>query len=1071
MIIQTIPTKPRPSFASIPENNNPHPLYDSQRMVNSLTTRHRTEPIASTHQETAEPNHAQTSQYIQTRRTHSNPIRAEILPALTALGNPPEGRNARTPEGLNSDRMGGHLWAHRKTQPGNASPALLPHAFRAETACLPARACHPGAGPYGEAFKHRCCFPNRTTILPGLRVARPGCRAQIGDLRMSKKRVYLFNEGNATMRDLLGGKGANLAEMTNIGLPVPPGFTITTETCNDYLAAKELPAGLMEEVQTALASVERDLGKKFGDASNPLLFSVRSGSKFSMPGMMDTILNLGLNSETIQGVIASTGNPRFAYDSYRRFIMMFSDVVLAEGRPELEKEAYEEILEEVKEKEHVHVDSDLSAAGMQEVAEKFLAHFQQHYGSPFPSDAMEQLKLSILAVFRSWGNPRAVIYRNKEKIAHDLGTAVNVQAMVFGNMGDDCGTGVAFTRNPATGEAKVFGEYLRNAQGEDVVAGVRTPQPIDQLANEFPDIYQQFEDICARLEDHYKEMQDIEFTIQNLRLFILQCRTGKRTGGAAVKIAVDMVNEGRITKETAINRVPPSQLEQLLHPRLVKPSSSKAIAIGLNAGPGGAVGHVAFDSPSAIEMHAADKPVILVRKITNPDDLGGMLAAKGVLTSEGGRTSHAALVARQYGIPTICGCKDLRIDDATRTASLKGATLKEGDVISIDGTTGEVFLEKLDTEPVAVSGDFATFMQWADTFRKLGVRANADTPEQAAEAVRLGAEGIGLCRTEHMFLGEERVETVRNMILAEDEAARDAALAVLLPVQREDFVGIFRAMQGRPVTVRLIDPPLHEFLPSHDEVRAELRSLEASNAPAAQIATQAKLLAKVDELHEENPMLGLRGCRLSIVMPGIVNMQVAAIIGAACELAKKGEAVHPEIMIPLVGHVNELTLLKEQLERVAKETMAAEGVTVDYSFGTMIEIPRAALTAAEIAQHASFFSFGTNDLTQMTYGLSRDDAGKFLPIYIEKGIFKQDPTESIDTTGVGKLMKLCVDDAKVVNPNLKLGICGEHGGDPASIHFCHQIGLSYVSCSPLRVPVARLAAAQAALGMGGPADK
>ncbi len=889
-------------------------------------------------------------------------------------------------------------------------------------------------------------------------------------MSQDKKRVYLFREGNATMRDLLGGKGANLSEMTNIGLPVPPGFTITTETCNEYSATGEIPAGLMDEVRGALADVEKDMGKKFGDPANTLLFSVRSGAKFSMPGMMDTILNLGLNTETVKGLIAATGNPRFVYDSYRRFIMMFSDVVLAEGRKELEKEAYEEILEEIKEHQGVHLDSDLSAEAMQDVTEKFLAHFKQHYGSDFPSDPMEQLSLSVLAVFRSWGNPRAVIYRNKEKIAHDLGTAVNVQAMVYGNMGDDCGTGVAFTRNPATGEAKVFGEYLRNAQGEDVVAGVRTPQTIDYLATEFPEIYKEFEAVCARLEDHYREMQDIEFTIQNERLFILQCRTGKRTGGAAVRVAVEMVAEGRISKEDAIKRVPPSQLEQLLHPRLVK-GNSKAVASGLNAGPGGAVGHVAFDSPSAIAMEAEGKAVILVRKITNPDDLGGMLAAKGVLTSEGGRTSHAALVARQYGIPTICGCKDLRIDDASRTAVLAGHTIKEGDIISIDGTTGEIFLEGLKTEPVAVSGDFATFLSWADEVRKLGVRANADTPEQATEAVRLGAEGIGLCRTEHMFLGAERVQPVRQMILAEDETARQVALDILLPMQREDFVGIFRAMQGRPVTVRLIDPPLHEFLPSHREIEEELARLQSEGAGEDAIAAQKRLIAKVDELHEENPMLGLRGCRLSIYMPGIVNMQVAAIIGAACVLAKAGEEVHPEIMIPLVGHVNELTHLKAQLEQVAKETMAAEGVEVDYSFGTMIEIPRAALTAAEIAAHASFFSFGTNDLTQMTFGLSRDDAGKFLPVYIEKGIFKQDPTESIDVTGVGRLMKICVDDAKPVNPKLKLGICGEHGGDPASIHFCHEIGLTYVSCSPLRVPVARLAAAQAALGSTGPADK
>ena len=890
-------------------------------------------------------------------------------------------------------------------------------------------------------------------------------------MSQDNKRVYLFREGNAGMRDLLGGKGANLSEMTNIGLPVPPGFTITTETCNHYTATGELPAGMWEQVQAALKDVETNMGRRFGDPRDPLLFSVRSGARFSMPGMMDTILNLGLNQETLNGVIAATGNPRFAYDSYRRFVMMFSDVVLADGREELEKEAYEEILEEIKTGHGVHVDSDLSAEGMQEVTERFLAHFQRHYGQAFPADPMEQLRLAILAVFRSWSNPRAVIYRNKEKIDHNLGTAVNVQAMVFGNMGDDCGTGVAFTRNPATGDARVFGEYLRNAQGEDVVAGVRTPQSIDHLANEFPNIYREFEAICARLEEHYREMQDIEFTIQNERLFILQCRSGKRTGSAAVKIAVDMVSEGRISRNEAINRVPPAQLEQLLHPRLVKPAGLRPVATGLNAGPGGAVGHVAMDSAAAIRMHQEGKPVILVRKITNPDDLGGMLAAKGVLTSEGGRTSHAALVARQYGIPTICGCKDLKVDDASRACTLRGTLVSEGDVISIDGTTGEVYLESLDTAPVAISGDFATFMSWADAARTMGVRANADTPEQAAEAVRLGAEGIGLCRTEHMFLGAERVEHVRDMILAEDEDARQVALDRLLPMQREDFIGIFRAMQGRPVTVRLIDPPLHEFLPPAEQVRYELHRMQAEQSSPESIQAQIRTLAKIEDLHEENPMLGMRGCRLSIVMPGIVNMQVAAIVGAACELARNGEAVHPEIMIPLVGHINELTHLKEQLEDVARSTMAAEGVDVDYTFGTMIEIPRAALTAAEIAMEASFFSFGTNDLTQMTYGLSRDDAGKFLPIYIEKGIFQADPTETIDRNGVGRLMKICVDDARAVKPDIKLGICGEHGGDPASVQLCHEIGLDYVSCSPLRVPVARLAAAQAALGSTGPADK
>ena len=884
------------------------------------------------------------------------------------------------------------------------------------------------------------------------------------------KRVYLFADGDKSMRNLLGGKGANLAEMTNIGLPVPPGFTITTDTCNDYLEKNALPEGLWDQVLAALANVEAAMGKKLGDPNDPLLFSVRSGARFSMPGMMDTILNLGLNAETMKGVIAATGNARFAYDSYRRFLMMFSDVVLADGRPELEKEAYEHILDGVKHKRGVELDTDVDADGMKELCDLYLEHFRKHYGSEFPGDPLEQLKLSITAVFRSWSNPRAVIYRNKEKIDHKLGTAVNVQAMVFGNMGDDCGTGVAFTRNPANGDRKIFGEFLRNAQGEDVVAGVRTPQSIDQLKVEFPTIYGEFEEICKVLESHYRDMQDIEFTIEKQKLFILQCRSGKRTGAAAVRTAVEMVAEKLITEDEAILRVPPEQLEQLLHPRLTNPGHIAPIATGLNAGPGGAVGHVAFDSETAIAMENDGKSVILVRKITNPDDLGGMLASKGVLTSEGGRTSHAALVARQYGIPTICGCNALRIDEESRSARMGDVVIREGDVISIDGTAGHVFNVALSTEPASVSGDFATFMSWADKRRVLQVRTNADTPEQAEEAVSFGAEGIGLCRTEHMFLGHERVEHIRAMILAENDKAREAALAQLLPMQREDFVGIFKAMGGRPVTIRLIDPPLHEFLPHAEEVRSELRRLMDEGASGTSIVDKAKLLDKIDELHEQNPMLGMRGCRLSIVFPEIVKMQVSAIIGAACQVQKSGVEVKPEIMIPLVGHVNELIYLKTELERAAQETMKAEGVTVEYMFGTMIEVPRAALTATEIAAEASFFSFGTNDLTQMTYGISRDDAGKFLGDYIAKGIFKGDPTESLDRNGVGRLMQICVDDARAVNPSIKLGICGEHGGDPASVIFCHELGLNYVSCSPKRVPVARLAAAQANLS-GAERDK
>jgi pyruvate,orthophosphate dikinase len=878
-----------------------------------------------------------------------------------------------------------------------------------------------------------------------------------------KKRVYLFREGNATMRDLLGGKGANLCEMTNIGLPVPPGFTITTETCNEYTKLGKLPDGLWEEVMSALADVEKDMGKKLGDPANPLLVSVRSGAKFSMPGMMDTVLNLGLNDDTLNGIVTATGNERFAYDAYRRFLMMFSDIVLSDEYPDLKKYHFEKIFDALKEKVGAKVDTEVDTAGLKDLVAQYKAYFKQVTGKDFPTDPMEQLRLAIIAVFKSWNNERAIIYRNREKISHDLGTAVNVQTMVFGNMGDDCGTGVAFTRNAATGDNRLFGEFLKNAQGEDVVAGVRTPESIEQLEQEFPEIYKQFVDIAHKLEQHYRDMQDIEFTIEKGRLFILQCRAGKRTGVAAVKIAVDMVNEGLINKEEALTRVPPEALEQLLHPRLVKPKDLKPIAKGLNAGPGGASGKVALDSKTAIKWAEKGEAVILVREETNPDDLGGMLASKGILTSRGGRTSHAALIARQYGIPTVCGAGAVRIDEQARLFSTDGITVKEGDVISIDGTLGEVYNQALSTEPATMTGDFGTFMSWVDEYRTMGVRANADTPEHATDAVNLGAEGIGLCRTEHMFLGADRAPLVADMILAEDEKTRQEALDKLLPMQREDFVGIFKAMGGRPVTIRLIDPPLHEFLPNMSDLLVEVTEMRCKNPNDPALPEKERLLKKVMEMHEANPMLGLRGCRLSIYFPGIVNMQVAAIIGAACEVKKSGMDVHPEIMIPLIGTVNELTYLKEQLIPVATETMKAEGVEVDYMIGTMIEIPRAALTADEIAKEAQFFSFGTNDLTQMGYGISRDDAGKFLPLYIDKQIFKTDPTDTIDQKGIGRMMKICVEDAKSVNPKIKLGICGEHGGEPDSVKFCHRIGLNYVSCSPKRIPVARLAAAQAAI--------
>ncbi len=891
----------------------------------------------------------------------------------------------------------------------------------------------------------------------------------------NKKRVYLFREGNATMRDLLGGKGANLAEMTNIGLPVPPGFTITTETCNEYTQLGDLPEGLWQELEAALADVEKDMGKKLGDNENPLLVSVRSGAKFSMPGMMDTVLNLGLNENSLKGLIAQTGVERFGYDAYRRFLMMFSDIVLSNDYPKLKKEHFEEIFDELKESKGAKVDTEIDAEGLKGLCEKYKAYFKEITGKDFPTDPMEQLRLAIVAVFKSWNNPRAMIYRNREKIAHDLGTAVNVQTMVFGNMGEDSGTGVAFTRDAATGENHIYGEYLMNAQGEDVVAGVRTPETIDQLAQENPEIYKQFTDIATRLENHYRDMQDIEFTIEKGRLFILQCRAGKRTPQAHINIAVDQVNEGLISKEEAVYRVPSEVPGLLLLPSLdpdyVAKQKPKQFAKGLNAGPGGAVGRIAIGSDSALEMSEKGENVILVGRETTPDDLGGMLASKGVLTVLGGKTSHAALVARQYGIPTVCGAGDIKIDFSARTITSDGATLKEGDIIAIDGTNGIVYAEDIPTKPAAETGKFAEFMQWADDIRTMGVRANADTPEHAAEAVKLGAEGIGLCRTEHMFMGDRAIK-VRNMILADDDATRDKALDELMPLQKDDFVGIFEAMGGRPVTVRLIDPPLHEFLPNYTELAVEVEVMKAKDPNNKELAEKEKLLAKVADMHEANPMLGLRGCRLSVYFPGIVKMQVGAIIAAACELKKAGKESHPEIMIPLIGTVAEYNYIAEQFKDIANNIMKEYGTEVDYKIGTMIEIPRAALTADEIGAVAEFFSFGTNDLTQMGFGMSRDDAGKFLPLYIEKQIYKADPTETIDQKGIGRLMSICCEDAKKVNPGIKLGICGEHGGDPDSVKFCYTLGLNYVSCSPKRIPVARLSAAQAALdAKGGAAER
>ncbi len=886
-----------------------------------------------------------------------------------------------------------------------------------------------------------------------------------------KKYVYLFSEGNKEWRNLLGGKGANLAEMTNIGLPVPAGFTITTEACNEFYAHDwQVPAQVWDEVNVALEQVEKQSEKRFGEAANPLLVSVRSGAKFSMPGMMDTVLNLGLNDETAAGLTKLTDNERFVFDAYRRFIMMFSDIVLSGDVPALSRHKFERIFDAIKQDKHVQRDTDLDAKALHEVVDRYKAHFKEATGYDFPADPKEQLKMAVEAVFRSWMNDRAILYRQKYNIPSEWGTAVNVQAMVFGNMGSDSGTGVAFTRNPATGDPHIDGEYLVNAQGEDVVAGVRTPLPVSTLETEQPAIYQQFSTIARRLENHYRDMQDIEFTVERGKLYILQCRSGKRTGAAAVKIAVDMVGEGLISKAEAVNRVSPEQLEQLLHPRLVNTEKLPAIASGLNAAPGGAVGHIALDAETAIKMKEEGKAVILVRKETNPDDLGGMLAAAGVLTQLGGRTSHAALVARQYGIPTVCGCGALRIDMHSRLVNVDDHTLEEGDVISIDGTEGKVYHGSLHTEPARVTGNFGTFMEWVDEVRKMRVRANCDTPEQAREAVELGAEGIGLCRTEHMFLGD-RVRLVQTMILAETEEARESALNKLKPLQQEDFVGIFREMGERPVTIRLIDPPLHEFLPSLEELLVETTELRVREQFGPAYDEKMRMLSKVRDLHEHNPMLGLRGVRLSIYFPGIVKMQTAAIIAAACQVKKEGLDVHPEIMIPLVGIDTELREVKKDLEAVAQKSMKEEGIEVDYMFGTMIEIPRATLTADEIAKDAEFFSFGTNDLTQLTYGMSRDDAIKFLPLYIEQKLMPADPTETIDRKGVGRLMRMCIEDAQKVKPNMKLGICGEHGGDPDSVHFCHELGLDYVSCSPRRIPVARLAAAQAASQGGAERDR
>ncbi|MBL8064609.1 MAG: pyruvate, phosphate dikinase [Chthonomonadaceae bacterium] len=893
---------------------------------------------------------------------------------------------------------------------------------------------------------------------------------------MSNKRVYLFRDGNATMRDLLGGKGANLAEMTNIGLPVPPGFTITTDVCNEYYReGKKMPSGLAEEVRAAISDLERSMERTFGGSSRPLLVSVRSGAKFSMPGMMDTVLNLGLNPQTVKAMIEETGDARFVYDSYRRFVMMFSDVAF-----DLSKHHFDqEIFKGYKESVGATQDLELNASQLEEVCGLFLDHVREHSGREFPTDVWEQLDLAIEAVFKSWQNDRAIVYRRTEKIPDSIGTAVNVQSMVYGNAGDDCGTGVAFTRDPSTGEKVVYGEYLMNAQGEDVVAGVRTPVPISQLEKQNRTVYAEFMKTCDLLESHYKDMQDIEFTIEHGKLFMLQCRSGKRTGPAAVRIAVEMVKEGVLSKEEALQKVTASHLDQMLHPRIDPDSIEGAtlLATGLAASPGAACGKVVFDADTAADLGVnggQGEKVILVREETNPDDVHGMLAAQGILTARGGKTSHAAVVARGFGIPCVAGAEGITVDVDTRHFKTGTHVVKDGTIVTLDGSSGNIYLGQLKLIDPEVSGHFGELMSWADSFRTLRVRANADNPRDASQAIDFGAEGIGLCRTEHMFFETDRLPIVQDMILTNDEGVRQNCLAKLQVVQQQDFEGIFEAMEGKPVTVRLIDPPLHEFLPSHDNLLREVSALEAKVGlildPEAKRRTQenldekSKMLHAVEGMREANPMLGLRGVRLSIILPGLVVMQTRAILQAAATLIKAGKKVYPEIMIPLVSTVNELRVVQSQLEAEAQQIIQEQGVEIPFMFGTMIELPRAALTAGEIAEYAQFFSFGTNDLTQTTFGFSRDDAeGKFLQRYVENKILPRNPFETLDTVGVGRLMEMAVRDGRSARNGLKCGICGEHGGDPESIYFCHELGLDYVSCSPFRVPIARLAAAQAAL--------
>lgn len=875
-----------------------------------------------------------------------------------------------------------------------------------------------------------------------------------------KKYVYFFGNGKAEgardQRDLLGGKGANLAEMTNLGVPVPPGFTISTVACKEFYAlGGKWPAGLLGEIEENLKKLEEAAGKKFGSKENPLLVSVRSGAAVSLPGMMDTILNLGLNGRTVRGLIQKSGNARFAYDAYRRFIQMFGNVVL-----ELEHHGFEHLLAEKKKKMKVTQDTELSAEALEALVDEYKAAVKKRTKKDFPEDPAEQLRLACNAVFKSWNNSRAITYRNLSKIPHDLGTGVNVQAMVFGNMGQTSGTGVAFTRDPGTGEKKFFGEFLVNAQGEDVVAGIRTPQPISQLKEVMPQAYAELEKIYKKLENHFRDMQDLEFTIEDRKLYLLQTRNGKRSAAAAVKIACDMVKESLIDKEEALLRVAPEQLDQLLHPTIDPKAKLKILAKGLPASPGAAVGQVVFNAEDAIEWsEEKGKRVVLVRMETSPEDVGGMAAAQGILTATGGMTSHAAVVARGMGKCCIAGCGQIHIDTKGKYFTVKTAAgavnVKEGDVITLNGSTGEVILGEVKLATPRLDENFEQFMRWADALRKLKVRTNADTPEDSKIARDFGAEGIGLCRTEHMFFGENRLRAMREMILADNEADRVKALKKLEPLQKGDFKGIFKAMAGLPVTIRLLDPPLHEFLPKGEK---EMKKV------AADLKISVKDLAKkVESLHEVNPMLGHRGCRLAVTYPEIYRMQAEAIFEAVCELAKEGLKVVPEVMIPIVGILGELTFTKGDVIRAAEAVMKKHKMKIEYLVGTMIEIPRAALLADQIAGEAEFFSFGTNDLTQMTFGFSRDDISKFLPFYFERQILKVDPFVSLDQSGVGQLIEMAVAKGRAVKPDLKVGICGEHGGDPSSIEFCHRAGLDYVSCSPFRVPIARLSAAQAVL--------